>query len=417
MLSCQIFPNSQITNFYWTRNGSATISVPVNDTVIADAWVDGQWNTITTVYNYGDRSVDANKEAKTYVNGKLVYTHSTANSIEEDNDRLQMHVFGESGAAFGIDNVQYYQTIEEYIPTMPALTAVDGKYDAPAGADYITLSSDVAVSDLVAANGAAVRVYRDGTYVEQIADGSVLLTQNNKIVVEDSQGSMTVYNVGMPKKTATILKIDGENEQIGAWEPADPVTHGTLSDWNIAGTYGKESIDKAAAATIGSSNENRYQVTAWTRDAALDYLVMNYLILPNENSGITSLQWTTNQGYLMAKNGTEEAEALVINQWNSVTQVYQMSTRQSTVYINGVQTSAYTSNTEHFDNNATPQLRFGVFGTAGATYQIDNVYYYLTNAAPTVSELALASAFAESEKYLASRNTFGILPGKTVVCL
>lgn len=309
-------------------------------TVIGKHLTSGKWNTVTTVYEYGENAATATSfTAKTYVNGSLLDTETTAYSIfantapnSADNTnykRIQLSIIDDNAKSFGLDNIKIYQSNEYPSVAMPVLSNGEN-YTVADNKVMVHKGAEVAVSTLTDA------IVYDSTLATAVTTGNLA---DGQIVAYSVDNKITYYTVetGFTPGIYQLVKFDSDSDT----SFTIPDNNGT-GEW-VAGIGGKAENDKVYKFTLtssgGSSGGFIMATPNWFRSTKkAKYVVFDMNFYPT--GGVNNFMLRTNghKGIaLKDANGSsfDLYDTMKINEWNKITVVFDAETGGSKYYLNG----------------------------------------------------------------------------------
>ncbi|MBQ7901808.1 MAG: DUF4886 domain-containing protein, partial [Clostridia bacterium] len=339
VMSFQIFPKSDtdITKIYLGNRRHQFTA-----TNLQTKFNIGQWNTVTTVYKYGENANTATAfETDTYINGELFGTKTDAPSVfNECTDhsdggtyykRIQLSVTAASGKSFGLDNVRIYQTNTYPNVTMPSVQT-STSYTLGSGELKVHKSVILAVSDL---DGAKVW---DSTLTTQITSGNI--TDGNIVTVE-KDNKITYYTVstGYQPGIYTISSFKNQNDT-----DFEKVTADAVGEW-VAGIGGKAAADYSYKLTLGDNGTAGATAfimddTGWLREnkqANSQYVVFEMNFYPTNSVNNCMLKTNFHDGIALNADGTsfDCYDVLTTRRWNKIVTVLNIATGNTKTYLNG----------------------------------------------------------------------------------
>lgn len=334
--SFQIKPQSgtNYTNIsFGNRRGNFTSS----NTIIGKSLQSDKWNTVTTVYEYGENAATATSfTAKTYVNGNLINTQNDARSIfahvstSGDNSnfkRIQLSIIDGNAKSFGLDNVKIYQSNEYPSVAMPVLSSGEN-YTVAGNKVMVHKGAAVAVTELT-----GVTVY-DSTLTTQITSGNLT---DGQIVAYSVDDKITYYTVetGFTPGIYPLVQFDSDDDTA-----FDAIT-GT-GEW-VTGIGGKDTADKVYKYTLASEETSSGGFIMarpnWLRSTKnAKYLVFDMNFYPT--GGVNNFMLRTNGHEGIALKNAEGSsfdlyDTMKVNEWNKITVVFDAETGGSKYYLNG----------------------------------------------------------------------------------
>jgi len=417
VMSAQLMPiDNGITKINWTtrwnhelaQDSGTDAALSDDDAKVISAIKLNRWNEYTTVYDI------ENQESYTYVNGVQIAYNSSKSGLadigsNEDYKNIQLQMWCAGQERMGIDDINIYLTDNAPVFVQPKLTDVSGKYTVTG--DVVSVRKGTLVSEVVS-DGTAI-VWSNSTYSSAL-NSTQALSKGNIIVVSNDSG-FAYYTVEIAPLTLCLYSD----------ESTDGITFadgtGAYGDFSITNAgYGKKdsylTVEKTAKLTDTQNWSTRLEIRhPNVKDALISpthkYLVMSTQLMPFDD-GFTKINWTTNGNALLAQPESYDDEvmaAIRVNKWNKYMTVYDLESKKSYTYVNGVKIAENITSTGLNDivtycgsYQYSVRIQLQLWCSADEKMGVDNVHIFLTDDYPQISQPVTITN--EQNKYLSINN-------------